>query len=189
LALLAGCQAKAGPKTPAPVKVATVATNSAGIGSRHSATIIPRTQGELSFKEGGCFDELPPQHRVGGEVRDNQEGDRLHAGAAPARVRQSDYQVKVTEAVSQATETRKGIDVSRAQYEEALHDIATNKSKLAEAEAAQVKAKLDYDRAAALFDLQSMTKANYDAAKERYDTTNAQVAAARAQIPIVEAKP
>lgn len=188
LALLAGCQAKAGPKTPVPVKVATVETNSAGIGSRYSATIIPRTEVELSFKVGGYVDELQRQRGVDGKMRDIQEGDRISAGAVLARVRQSDYQVKVTEAVSQATETKKGIDVSRAQYEEALHDIATNKSKLAEAEAAQVKAKLDYDRAAALFDLQSMTKANYDAAKERYDTTNAQVAAARAQIQMVEAK-
>jgi len=188
LALLAGCQAKAVPKTPVPVKVATVETNSAGIGSRYSATIIPRTEVELSFKVGGYVDELQRQRGVDGKMRDIQEGDRISAGAVLARVRQSDYQVKVTEAVSQATETKKGIDVSRAQYEEALHDIATNKSKLAEAEAAQVKAKLDYDRAAALFDLQSMTKANYDAAKERYDTTNAQVAAARAQIQMVEAK-
>ena len=188
LALMAGCQAEAGPKTPVPVKVATVETNSAGIGSRYSATIIPRTEVELSFKVGGYVDELQRQRGVDGKMRDIQEGDRISAGAVLARVRQSDYQVKVTEAVSQATETKKGIDMSRAQYEEALHDIAASKSKLAEAEAAQVKAKLDYDRAAALFDLQSMTKANYDAAKERYDTTNAQVAAARAQVQMVEAK-
>jgi RND family efflux transporter MFP subunit len=187
MALLAGCQTKAEPKTPVPVKLATVETNSAGMGSRYSATIIPRTEVELSFKVGGYVDELQRQRGIDGKMRDIQEGDRISAGAVLARVRQSDYQVKVTEAVSQATETKKGIDVSRAQYEEALHDIATNKSKLAEAEASQARAKLDYDRAQALFDLQSMTKANYDAAKEKYDTTTAQVAVARAQIQMKEA--
>ena len=187
LPLLTGCAAKAGPKTPVPVKVATVETNSAGSGSRYSATIIPRTEVELSFKVGGYVDELQRLRGVDGKMRDIQEGDRITAGAVLARVRQSDYQVKVTEAVSQATETRNGIDVSRAKYQEALNDIATNKSKLAEAQAAQARAKLDYDRAQALFDMQSMTKANYDAAKERYDTTTAQVAAARAQIQMKEA--
>ena len=187
LPLLTGCAAKAGPKIPTPVKVATVETNSAGSGSRYSATIIPRTEVELSFKVGGYVDELQRQRGVDGKMRDIQEGDRISAGAVLAQVRQSDYQVKVKEAVSQATETRNGIDVSRAKYQEALNDIATNKSKLAEAEASQARAKLDYDRAQALFDLQSMTKANYDAAKEKYDTTTAQVAAARAQIQMKQA--
>ena len=40
-----------------------------------------------------------------------------------------------------------GIDVSKAQYQEALNGIASSKAQLAEAEAAYVKAKLDYDRA------------------------------------------
>ena len=188
LPLLVGCQAKAGPKTPVPVKVATVETNSAGRGSRYSATIIPRTEVELSFKVGGYVDELQRQRGVDGKMRDVQEGDRITAGAVLARVRQSDYQVKVKEAESQATQTKSDIDVSRAQYQQAIHDVEANKSKLAEAEAAQVKAKLDYDRAQALFADQSLTKANYDAAKEKYDTTNAQVAAARSQIRMMEAK-
>jgi multidrug efflux system membrane fusion protein len=121
-------------------------------------------------------------------MRDIQEGDRITAGAVLARVRQNDYQVKVKEAESQASETKSGIDVSKAQYQETLHGVASSKSELAEAEAAYVKAKFDYDRAQALFASQSMTKANYDAAKERYDTTSAQVAASRSQIKMVEAK-
>jgi RND family efflux transporter MFP subunit len=186
--LLMGCTAKAVEKPPVPVKVATVETNSVGSGSRYSATIIPRTEVELSFKVGGYVDALQSVRGVDGKMRDIQEGDRITAGAVLARVRQNDYQVKVKEAESQATETKSGIDVSKAQYQEALHDVASRKSELAEAEAAHVKAKFDYDRAQALFASQSMTKANYDAAKEKYDTTNAQVAASRSQIQMLEAK-
>ena len=186
--LLMGCQTKAVEKTPVPVKTATVETNSSGSGSRYSATIIPRTEVELSFKVGGYVDALRKVRGVDGKMRDIQEGDRITAGAVLARVRQSDYQVRVTEAESQAKETKSGIDVSRAQYQEALNDIASTKSKLTEAEATLVKAKFDYDRAEALFASQSMTKANYDAAREKYDTASAQVAAARSQIRMKEAK-
>jgi multidrug efflux system membrane fusion protein len=183
-----GCSAKAVEKSAVPVKVATVEMNSAGSGSRYSATIIPRTEVELSFKVGGYVDALQRVRGVDGKMRDIQEGDRITAGAVLARVRQNDYQVKVKEAESQATETKSGIDVSKAQYQEALHGVASSKSELAEAEAGYVKAKFDYDRAQALFASQSMTKANYDAAKERFDTTSAQVTAARSQIQMLEAK-
>ena len=121
-------------------------------------------------------------------MRDIQEGDLITNGTVLARVRQSDYQVKVKQAESQASEARSGIDVSQAQYQEALNGIASSKAELAEAEAAYVKAKLDYDRAQALFASQSMTKANYDAAKAQYDATSAKVAAARSQVQVIQAK-
>ena len=186
--ILIGCQAKAVEKPPVPVKVATVEMNSAGSGSRYSATITPRTEVELSFKVGGYVDALQSVRGVDGKLRDIQEGDRISAGAVLARVRQNDYQVKVKEAESQAVETKSGIDVTRAQYQEAINGVASSKSELAEAEASCVRAKFDYDRAQALFATQSMTKANFDAAKERYDTTSAQVAASRSQIQMLEAR-
>jgi multidrug resistance efflux pump len=60
-------------------------------------------------------------------MRDVQEGDLISAGAVLARVRQSDYQVKVSEAESQASEAKSGIDASKAQYQEALSGIASSK--------------------------------------------------------------
>jgi multidrug efflux system membrane fusion protein len=121
-------------------------------------------------------------------MRDLQEGDRITAGAVLARVRQSDYHVKLEEAKSQAVEAISAIDASKAQHQEALSGIASSKAQLAEAEAAYEKAKLDFDRAQNLFASQSMTKANYDAAKAQYDATSAQVAAARSQVRVLEAK-
>lgn len=176
-------------KPAVPVKVAAVELNAAGGGElRYSATIIPRTEVELAFKVGGYVDAIQQVRGVDGKMRDLQEGDRITAGAVLARVRQSDYQVKVKQAESQAHEAKSGIEVSKAQYQEALSGIASSKAQLAEAEAAYEKAKLDFERAQTLLASQSLTKANYDAAKAQYDATSAQVAAARSQVRVIEAK-
>jgi HlyD family secretion protein len=111
-----------------------------------------------------------------------QEGDRISAGGVLAQVRQSDYHVKLTQAESQAHETRSGIDTAKADYQQALSDIEKSKAQLVEAEASNERAKLDFDRAQNLFASKSMTKANYDAAKEQFDVTAAKVAAARSQV-------
>jgi RND family efflux transporter MFP subunit len=182
-------RSKAVEKPLVPVIVAAVELNTAGGGEqRYSATIIPRTEVELAFKVGGYVDAIQQVRGVDGHMRDLQEGDRITAGAVLARVRQSDYQVKVKQAESQSHEAKSDIDVSKAQYREALSGIASSKAQLAETEAAYEKAKLDFDRAQNLFTSQSMTKANYDAAKAQYDATSAQVAAARSQVRVIEAK-
>lgn len=181
-------QAKQPEKQPVPVKVAAVEMNSAQSGTRYSATIIPRTQVDLAFKVGGYVDALQQVRGVDGHMRDIQEGDRIQTGAVLARVRQSDYQVKVKEAVSQASEARSGVDASRAQYQEALNGIASAKAQMVEAEAAFDKARLDFERAQNLFSSQSMTKASYDAAKAQFEMATAKVEAARSQVRVIQAK-
>jgi multidrug efflux pump subunit AcrA (membrane-fusion protein) len=99
-------------KTPVPVKVAAVELNSAESGARYSATIIPRTEVELAFKVGGYVNALQQVRGVDGRMRDLQEGDRITVGAVLARVRQSDYQVKVKEAESQQTKPS-GVDAAK----------------------------------------------------------------------------
>ena len=186
--LLTGCQSKKVEKLAVPVNVASVELNSSGSGSRYSATIIPRTEVDLSFKVAGYVDSLQQVRGIDRRTRDVQEGDVISAGAVLARVRQSDYQVKVKEAESQASEAKSGIDASKAQYQEAISDIASRKSQLAEAEASYVKAKLDYDRAQNLFDGQSLTKENYDTARAQYEVTTAKVETARSQIQMIQAR-
>ena len=175
-------------KLPVPVKVAAVELNTASSGARYSATIIPRTEGQLAFNVGGYVDALRKVRGIDGKLRDVQEGDRISVGTVLARVRQSDYQVKFKQAESQASEARSGIDVSKGQYEEAVSGIASSKAQLVEAEAAYVKAKLDFDRAESLFASHSMTKADYDSAKAQNDVTSAKVAAARSQVQMIQAK-
>src|ERR1700736_5265363 len=87
--LLTACQSKKVDKPAVPVKVVAVELNSAGNGSRYSATIIPRIEVELAFKVAGYVDALQKVRGVEGRVRDVQEGDRISAGAVLARVRQS----------------------------------------------------------------------------------------------------
>ena len=188
--LLVACQSRSRQveKPPIPVKVAEVELYTAGSGARYSATIIPRTQVELAFKVDGYVDALQKVRGVDGQMRDLQEGDRIVAGAMLARVRQSDYQVKFKEAESQAAEAKSAIDASKAQYQEALSGIESSKAQLADAEAAYEKAKLDFDRARNLFASQSLTKANYDAAKAQLEQTAAKVAAARSQVGMLTAK-
>jgi RND family efflux transporter MFP subunit len=181
-------QARQAEKPAIPVKVAAVELNTASSEARYSATIIPRTEVQLAFNVGGYVDALRKVRGVDGQLRDIQEGDAINVGTVLARVRQSDYQVKFKQAESQASETRSGIDVSKAQYEEAVSGIASSKSQLVEAEAAYVKAKLDFDRAENLFASRSMTKVDYDSAKAQYDMTNAKVAAARSQVQVIQAK-
>jgi len=176
-------------KPPVPVKVAPVELNSAGSGGeRYSATIIPRTEVELAFKVSGYVVALQQIRGVDGRMRDLQEGDRITTGAVLARVRQNDYQVKVKEAESQASEAKSSVYASKAQYREALNDVASSKAQLAEAEASYEKAKLDFDRAQNLLASHSMTKANYDSAKAQYDMAAAKVAAARSQVFMLQAK-
>src|SRR5882724_1417123 len=188
--LLVACQSRSKQleKPAIPVKVVQVELYTADSGARYSATIIPRTQVELAFKVDGYVDALQKVRGIDGQMRDLQEGDRIVAGAMLARVRQSDYQVKFKEAESQASEARSAIDASKAQYQEALSGIESSKAQLAEAEAAYEKAKLDFDRARNLFASQSLTKANYDAAKAQFEQTTAKVAAARSQVGMLTAK-
>src|SRR6266480_1200173 len=188
LVLMLACQSKQVQKPIVPVKVVTVELHVPNSGARYSATIIPRTQVELAFKVDGYVETLQKVRGVDGQLRDIQEGDAIVAGAVLARVRQSDYQVKVKEAESQASEARSAIDSSKAQYQEALSGIESSKGQLAEAEAAYEKAKLDFDRARNLFTSQSLTKANYDAAKAQFEQTAAKVAAARSHVGMLTAK-
>src|SRR5437660_1728319 len=112
LALVVACQSKQVQKPPVPVKVAIVELHAANSGARYSATIIPRTQVELAFKVDGYVEALQKVRGVDGQLRDLQEGDAIVAGSVLARVRQSDYQIKVKEAESQASEAKAAIEPS-----------------------------------------------------------------------------
>jgi multidrug efflux system membrane fusion protein len=188
--VLTGCREKTATaeQTAVAVKIKTVELNSVGGGVRYSASIEPAKQVELSFKVGGYVERLMQARGVDGRLRDVQEGDFVTKGAALAQVRQSDYAVKVSQAESQASETKSGLESSQAQFAEAQSSIASSKAQLAEAEAAFGKTQLDFDRASNLFASQSMTKSDYDAAKAQVEAAEAKRNAARSQVAMVEAK-
>src|SRR5215470_19471353 len=115
-----GCREKsaAAEQAPVVVKVKTVEMNPISKGVRYSANIEPVKQVELAFKVGGYVDRILQARGVDGRMRDIQAGDVITSGTALARVRQSDYVVKVSQAESQVSEAKSSLETSRAQYAE-----------------------------------------------------------------------
>jgi RND family efflux transporter MFP subunit len=183
-----GCQ-KAATKeqTAKPVKVKEVETYSAKRGSRYSATIRPEKQIDVGFKVGGYVETIAAADAVG--MRHTlQPGDIVSRGQILAQLRRSDYQTKLAQAVSQKGEVQKSINTTRAQINEAQTSISINQSQLTEAETNLAQTKIDFTRAKNLYDTQSLTKKDFEAAKTALDMAQAKVDSARASLKTAQAK-
>jgi RND family efflux transporter, MFP subunit len=186
--VVAGCKVHSAEKPPTPVKVKAVELISSMSGARYSASITARTQVALAFKVSGYVEALHQVRGVDGRPRNVQEGDLIAQGTVLARVRQSDYQVKVGQAESQSSQAVANLNTSKAQLIEAQSSIAASRAQQAQAEASYVKAHRDFERAKNLFESHSMTRADYDAAKAQLDVAEAQLNAAKSQVSVAEAK-
>lgn len=175
-ALLQGCTktAETAVKPPTPVKVEVVNSYSAPGSARYSASIVPSSQVEVAFSVGGYIDHIFQVRGVDGRSRNVQQGDSVARGAALAKVRSKDYAVKVDQASGQLAQARAS--------------LVTSTRQVTEAEVGAQKAKLDFERAEALFATQSMTKSEYDSAKSQHDLYKAKVETARAQLAVIEAQ-
>jgi multidrug efflux system membrane fusion protein len=122
-------------------------------GLRFSAVVMPDMETPVAFRIPGYVIALKQVRGQDGRMRDIQEGDRIERGTVLARIRATEYQDKVHQASGQAEA----------------------------AEAAAIKAKLDYDRATRLFATDSITKPDFDAARAQYDSTQAELRTAKAQ--------
>jgi RND family efflux transporter MFP subunit len=120
---------------------------------RFSALVTPDAQTPLAFRIPGYVVLLKQVRGQDGRLREIAEGDRVRRGELLAQIRSSEYLDKVRQASS-------------------VTDAA---------QAAAVKAQLDYERATRLYETQSLTKPDLDAAQAQYDATRAQVRAAVAQ--------
>src|SRR5262245_14912364 len=156
-------------KPPTPVKVQAVGTFSANNGLRYSATIRPATQMDLAFKNGGFVESVA---YASGRLID--EGDAVQKGTVLARVRQADFEHRVEQVNSQLLDARSFLESSKAK-------LADNRARL-------VRAEQDYARAEKLFDLQSLTKANYDSARAEYESTKAKVESAEADVASAQSR-
>ena len=121
-------------------------------GLRFSAVVMPDSEVPLAFRIPGYVTSLKQVRGDGGRIRDIAEGDRVSRGAVLVRIRSSEYEDKVRQASSQA----------------------------AAAQAVAAKAKLDFDRATHLYDSQSLTKSDFDAARAQYDSSQEELKSARA---------
>jgi len=121
-------------------------------GFRFSAVVTPDSEAPLAFRIPGYVTSLKQVRGQDGRMRDIAEGDRVTRGTVLVRIRSSEYEDKVHQASSQA----------------------------AAADAIFQKAKLDFDRAAHLYDTQSLTKPDFDSAQAQYDASQEQLKSARA---------
>ena len=121
-------------------------------GLRFSAVVMPDSEVPLGFRIPGYVISLKQVRGQDGRMRDIAEGDRVSRGAVLVRIRPAEYQDKVRQASSQA----------------------------GAAEAVALKAQLDFERAKRLYDSQSITKPDFDAARAQYDATQEQLKSARA---------
>lgn len=151
---MVGCHSNKPLEQPAQgVQVQTIqAASSVSDGPRFSAVVTPYAQVPLAFRIPGYVTSLK-QVRADGGIRDIAEGDSVSKGAVLAHIRATEYEDKVRQA---------GSEVEAAQ-------------------AGAVKAQLDFDRASRLYEAQSLTKPEFEAARAQHDGTQAQLRAAQAQ--------
>jgi RND family efflux transporter MFP subunit len=139
---------------PIPVGVRAAEVYQGGGEVRYSANIQPYARVDLAFKSGGYLTNILQVKGVDGRKRNVQEGDYVKRGSVLARVRQSDYEAKLTQAGGQA----------------------------AAAQAALEHARLDLKRAGNLYGSNSMTKSDYDKAMARYGEAAGALTATEAQV-------
>ncbi|WP_146654076.1 efflux RND transporter periplasmic adaptor subunit [Labilithrix luteola] len=155
--MLVGVVACAGKESseaiPTPVRVRPLEQIEQLSGARYSGTVEPGTRVDVAFKVGGYVRELAQTKSVTGP-RKIQEGDVVAKDDMLAVLRETDYQQKKLAA----------------------------QASLAEAEAAQKQAQLDFDRTQKLTATGAIAKVELDAQSARLTTSRARVEGARAQV-------
>jgi multidrug efflux system membrane fusion protein len=150
-------------KTITPVRVAAVDMYQPVSSARYSASILPGREVNLAFRVSGFVTSI---QRTGN--RGLEPGDIVQGGAVLARLREEDYRNSSNQAQSQLEAARENHRAAMAQ--------------LTSANASQIKAQADFNRAQTLISSQSLTRPEFDSAKAQLDSANAQVQSARAQI-------
>ena len=154
--VISGCQqpTKVVAKSPTPVHVVDVASYAPSEDLRYSASVVPFAEAVLSFKSAGYVTEIKQVAGADGRRRNIGSGDYVPRGAVLAQIRHQDLKNNL----DQATAT------------------------LSLAQAQQVEATKDYDRAKTLYASESLTKPDFDRAQAKFDSTLAAVDQAKANV-------
>jgi len=161
-------------KKPLPVNVQAVELQTLAQGIRYTASIVPAAQVESSFRVAGYVTRLHSLVGVDGRPRSLEPGDFIAKGTELGQLRSDEYAVKVTQAESQLAEARSAVAATEAQ--------------LREARAALTRAQEELVRATNLFETQSITKRDYEAAQTQQEVSEARVQAIESQIQAIQAK-
>ena len=141
-------------KSPTPVHLVDVTLVSSSDDLRYSASVLPFAQANLSFKSAGYVTEIKQVMGADGRRRDIGPGDYVARGTVVAQIRHQD----LTNQLDQATAT------------------------LSPAQAQNVEATKDYERAKTLYASESLTKPDFDRAQAKFDSTLADVDQAKAGV-------
>lgn len=159
-ALAAACSKVEGREEPAlrPVKVMETRIAAPASGVRYAVTIQPESEVSLAFKVAGYVSTIPQRRGADGRMRPLQAGDPIRNGETLATVQDSEYQERVN------------------QLDGSLREMA----------ATRAKAGRDLARAKALFETESLTRPDFDAALAAYDTASARMASVGAQVELAQ---
>ena len=151
-----GCQepTKVAAKSPTPVHVVDVALYSPSEDLHYSASVLPFAEAVLSFKSAGYVTEIKQIAGADGRRRNIGSGDYVVRGTVLAQIRHQDLKNQL----DQATAT------------------------LSAAQAQNVEATKDYERAKTLYASESLTKPDFDRAQAKFDSTLAAVDQATANV-------
>lgn len=141
-----------------PVRVRVVEEYKTGNETRYTANIQPRHEVHLAFKSSGYVEDLLQVRDADGVSRDIQSGDFIKRGTVLARLRKVDFETRVQQA----------------------------RAHLGQAQAAAQNSASELDRAIKLYESESLTKSDYDAANARAEESLSRVEAARAQLQEAE---
>ncbi len=158
VSLLPGCSKKQPEKSPIPVTAYSVESHTVEESARYSANVQPYASVNVAFKVGGYVSEIMQVRGADGRMRNIQDGDVVRKGAVLAVLRQTEFNDRVNQA----------------------------KAHLAAVAAEKEKARLDFERAVALYQTQSMTKPDYDGADARNQAAIAQYDGAGATLQQAE---
>src|SRR5262245_45729677 len=89
-----------------PVRVTAVSGSAAAGGVRYSASVTPNAQVNLIFKSGGYVESITQRTGADGRVRPLEAGDKVSAGEVLAKVRESDYTDRVSQAAAQVAQAK-----------------------------------------------------------------------------------
>ena len=156
MAAISGCHqpTQVAAKSPTPVHLVDVILYSSSDDLRYSASVLPFAQATLSFKSAGYVTEIKQVIGADGRRRDIGPGDYVARGSVLAQIRHQDLKNQL----DQATAT------------------------LSLAQAQQVEATKDYERAKTLYASESLTKPDFDRAQAKFDSTLAAVDQAKAGV-------
>jgi len=145
---------QAAAKSATPVHLVDVALYSPSEDLRYSASVLPFAQASLSFKSAGYVTAIMQVVGADGRRRNIGSGDYVSRGTVLAQIRREDLKNQLDQAAAS----------------------------LGLAEAQNVEATKDYDRAKALYATDSITKPRFDEAQAKFDSTVAGVDQAKANL-------